>query len=52
MGPSFYQMITLSMTAVNTIVGKPAKGEPLDPRLKVIEDVQLKKVSSTSIEPA
>lgn len=50
-GDNFYQVISLSKTAVDTVLGKPAKGETLSPQLQVIEDVQLKRVSSTSIEP-
>jgi hypothetical protein len=52
LGARFYEVITLSKTAVDVVVGKPTKGEPLPPVLQVIENVQLKKVSSTSIEPA
>ncbi len=52
LGARFYEVITLSKTAVETVVGKQVKGEPLPPVLQVIENVQLKKVSSTTIEPA
>ena len=52
MGEDFYRVISLSMTAAEGVFGKPIKGEPLDARLQVIKDAQLKRVSSTTIEAA
>lgn len=50
MGDSFYEVISLSTSAVEKLVGKPAKGEPVPRQLELLREVQLEKVGSTTVE--
>lgn len=51
MGDLFYEVITLSTTAVEKLVGKPNKGEEPAPQLKLLREVQLEEVGSTTVVP-
>lgn len=49
LGDSFYEVISLVKSNVENVVGKPKKGEPLSPGLKIIRDVELETVGSTML---
>lgn len=49
LGDSFYEIIALVQSSVDNVVGKPVKGKPLSPGLKIIRDVELETVGSATL---
>ena len=49
MGAAFYETISMSRTAVDHVIGKPKKGEALTPEQQAIKDVELERVSSSTV---
>jgi hypothetical protein len=52
MGDEFYRLVGLSMTRLEDTVGRPKKGEPLAPELKIARSWQLDQVGTTYVVPA
>jgi len=52
MGEPFWQLIALSMTKFDDMVGKPKRGEPVPPELELVRSYQTEKVSGTNVVPA
>lgn len=49
MGDAFYEVISLVGGKVETVLGKPKKGEELSPQLKLIRNVELQRVGATML---
>lgn len=52
LGDRFYEVVSMSRSGLETVVGKPAKGEPVPPELELLREMELERVSSTSIVAA
>lgn len=50
-GDSFYEMISLARSSAEAVIGKPAKGEDPAPQLQLLRELELERVSSTSVVP-
>lgn len=50
-GDSFYEMVSLARSSAESVIGKPAKGEEPAPQLKLLRELELEQVSSTSVLP-
>jgi hypothetical protein len=51
MGDEFYRLVGLSMTRLEDTVGRPKKGEPLAPELKIAKTWTLEEVGSSYVVP-
>ena len=51
MGERFYEWVTLTKSAVETAIGTPKKGEPLTAMQQLVRDLELERVSATSVVP-
>lgn len=51
LGDDFYRVVTLSRSAVDTLYGKPKKGESLGPEQQAVRDAELERVSTTTVVP-
>jgi len=51
-GDAFYDLVSLSMTAVETEFGKPKRGEPLSPELEAVRAWTVEATSGVNVLPA
>lgn len=51
-GDSFYEMVNLARSSAESVIGKPGKGEPLPKPLQLLKDLELERVSSTTVVPS
>jgi hypothetical protein len=49
MGDSFFELVSLSITKLEELVGKPKKGEPKPPELALADQWTMREVSATSV---
>ena len=48
-GDAFYETISMSRSAMDSVIGKPKKGEPLTPEQQAIRDAELERISTTTV---